>query len=352
MSAPWTQGRHLGRYVAIVVALVAALGAGAAAIPFAGTYSVTVTFADTAGLFVGNDVGVLGVKVGEVKRITPAGAGVEVDLELDQDVTVPADAQALIVSRSVANDRYVELTPRYAGGPVLADGDLITSERTRTPADFDAILNALDRFSSGLAGGDGTSVDRFLQAGSATLGANGQRAGAALADLAAALNEVNGHTDSAVTALHETDELTSAMVAHDALIELFIENVTATSELLAEQRTEFTATLRTTREAIDALARFTQANDKDLQAALTQVNAVLDLILAHTDDIEEFVEVLPLALQNVEQARAPGGVMLRVPLTDALSEELAGRCREALSDVCDIVGTDPLAGPLTSGGRP
>lgn len=342
----------LGRYLAIVAAVVAALGTGAAAIPFASTYSVTVTFADTAGLFVGNDVGVLGVKVGEVERITPAGAGVEVELELDQDVTVPADAQALIVSRSVANDRYVELTPRYSGGPVLADGDLIASERTRTPADFDAILNALDRFSSGLAGGDGKSVDQFLQAGAETLGPNGQRAGAALADLAAALNAINGHTDSAVTALHETDELTSAMVAHDALVELFIENVAATSDLLAEQRTEFTATLRTTREAIEALARFTQANDKDLQAALAQVNAVLDLILAHTDDIEEFVEVLPLALQNVEQARAPGGVMLRVPLTDALSEELAGRCREALSDVCEIVGTDPLPGAFGAGGRP
>lgn len=344
---------RMRRCVAIVAAVVAALGASASAIPFKGTYSVTVTFADTAGLFVGNDVGVLGVKVGEVKRVTPAGAGVEVDLELDQDVTVPADAQALIVSRSVANDRYVELTPRYDGGPVLADGDLITSERTRTPADFDAILNALNRFSTGLAGGEGKSVDQFLEAGAETLGPNGQRAGAALADLAAALNEINGHTDSAVTALHEVDDLTSAMVAHDALIELFIDNVAATSGMLAEQRTEFTATLRTTREAIEALARFTQANDKDLQAALTQVNAVLDLILAHTDDIEEFVEVLPLALQNVEQARAPGGVMLRVPLTDALSEELAGRCREALSEVCEIIGTDPLgAVPSDAGDRP
>lgn len=339
---------RIRRLVVIVSVVVAALGASAAAIPFASTYSVTVTFGDTAGLFVGNDVGVLGVKVGEVKKITPAGAGVEVDLELDKDVAVPADAQALIVSRSVANDRYVELTPRYDGGAVLADGDLISTERTRTPADFDAILNALDRFSDGLAGGDGKSVSRFLQAGSDTLGPNGQRAGAALTDLAAALSEINGHTDSAVTALHEVDELTSAMVAHDALIELFIENVAATSGMLAEQRTEFTATLTTTREAIDALARFTRANDKDLQAALTQVNAVLDLILAHTDDIEEFIEVLPLALQNVEQARAPGGVMLRVPVTDALSEELSNRCREVLSDVCEIVGTDPL----NSGGRP
>lgn len=339
---------RIRRLVVIVSVVVAALGASAAAIPFASTYSVTVTFGDTAGLFVGNDVGVLGVKVGEVKKITPAGAGVEVDLELDKDVAVPADAQALIVSRSVANDRYVELTPRYDGGAVLADGDLIASDRTRTPADFDAILNALDRFSNGLAGGDGKSVKRFLQAGSDTLGPNGQRAGAALTDLAAALSEINGHTDSAVTALHEVDELTSAMVAHDALIELFIENVAATSGLLAEQRTEFTATLTTTREAIDALARFTRANDKDLRAALTQVNAVLDLILAHTDSIEEFVEVLPLALQNIEQARAPGGVMLRVPITDALSEEIGSRCREVLSDACEIVGTDPF----NSGGRP
>ncbi len=90
-------------------------------------------FEDSAGLFVGNDVGILGVAVGKITSIEPDGDQVKVTMEVDDDYDVPADAGAVVVARSVATDRYVELTPVYSKGPTLEDGDEIAIERTRDP---------------------------------------------------------------------------------------------------------------------------------------------------------------------------------------------------------------------------
>ena len=99
--------------------------------------TVTAYFADSAGLFVGNDVGVLGVPIGKVTDIEPDGDRVKVTMEIDADRAVPADAGAVVVARSVATDRYVELTPVYDGGEKLTDGAEIDVERTASPVDFD-----------------------------------------------------------------------------------------------------------------------------------------------------------------------------------------------------------------------
>lgn len=331
------------RILAVIVAGVA-LCASIAALSVSDTYTVTVRFADTAGLFVGNDVGVLGVPVGDVTDIDPRGSDVDVTLKLDRDVDVPAHAHALIVSRSVATDRYVELTPRYSGGPKLSDGAVISSERTRTPADFDEILNALDAFSKGISGGNKgeAPVARFLDASSSVIGTNADRAGTTIDQLAAALRELSSHRDTAVDALDSADSLTSALVAHDTLIESFVRNVAATSDLLATQRKEFTATLRTTRQAIRALSRFTSDNERQLKGVLTDTNAVLDLILQRKKQVKEFIEVLPLALQNVNQAQAKGGILLMVPLGDAMFGEYYNQCRKLIPELCEVFGLDPL----------
>ena len=55
-------------------------------------------FSDTAGLFIGNDVGILGVKVGHVEKIEPEGPGVKVTMAITEDVKIPADAKAVLTT--------------------------------------------------------------------------------------------------------------------------------------------------------------------------------------------------------------------------------------------------------------
>ncbi len=136
---------------------------------------VTAYFEDSAGLFVGNDVGILGVAVGKVTSIEPDGDQVKVTMEIDDDYEVPADAGAVVVARSVATDRYVELTPVYKKGPKLEDGAEIELDRTRTPVDFDQVLASLNDFATGIAGSKKATkaIQRFINQGAEALKGNG-----------------------------------------------------------------------------------------------------------------------------------------------------------------------------------
>src|SRR5690349_13403400 len=166
-------GRVLGP---VVLAVVVLLTGSCSPLPGGGgTMEITAYFEDSAGLFVGNDVGILGVPVGKITSIEPDGDQVKVTMEIDDDYDVPADAGAVVVARSVATDRYVELTPVYSKGPKMEDGSEIAVERTRTPVDFDQVLASLNEFATGIAGSKKATnaIRRFINAGTETLRGNG-----------------------------------------------------------------------------------------------------------------------------------------------------------------------------------
>ena len=87
--------------------------------------TLTAHFPRTISIYEGSDVRILGVPVGNVETVTPSGTDVVVTMSYDADVKVPADAQALIIAPSIVGDRYVQLTPAYTEGDVLAEGEVI-----------------------------------------------------------------------------------------------------------------------------------------------------------------------------------------------------------------------------------
>ena len=123
-DAPRARRVGFGRVLGLaLLSVVLMLTASCSSLPFSGgKMEVTAYFEDSAGLFVGNDVGILGVTVGKITSIEPDGDQVKVTMEVDDDYDVPADAGAVVVARSVATDRYVELTPVYRKGPKMEDG--------------------------------------------------------------------------------------------------------------------------------------------------------------------------------------------------------------------------------------
>ena len=86
---------------------------------------VTAYFTAAVGIYPGGDVRILGVPVGTIDSVTPQGRLVRVEMSVDRDVRVPANASAVAVSPSVVSDRYVQLAPVYRGGPEMRDGAVI-----------------------------------------------------------------------------------------------------------------------------------------------------------------------------------------------------------------------------------
>src|SRR5882672_1383717 len=150
---------------------------------------ISAQFQDAVGLFVGNDVAVLGLKVGSVTAIRPEGTHVLVDMAIDPEVKVPANVGAVTMSPSVVTDRRVELTPVFRGGPTMRDGDLIPIDRTHTPVEIDRVFAAVDRLTSQLnsAQGGNPALADAVNVAADTFQGNGEMVGQAVHGLAAAV---------------------------------------------------------------------------------------------------------------------------------------------------------------------
>ena len=118
--------------VVTVVALVAALGL---VLLQQGPEQKTLTasFPRTVSLYEGSDVRILGVPVGKVETVTPTGTDVTVTMTYDAKYKVPADAEAVIITPAIVGDRFVQLTPVYTGGEVLASGETVSYTHLTLP---------------------------------------------------------------------------------------------------------------------------------------------------------------------------------------------------------------------------
>ncbi len=73
--------------------------------------TLTASFPRTVSLYEGSDVRILGVPVGTVETVTPAGTTVTVKMSYEAKYKVPADAEAVIITPAIVGDRFVQLTP-------------------------------------------------------------------------------------------------------------------------------------------------------------------------------------------------------------------------------------------------
>jgi phospholipid/cholesterol/gamma-HCH transport system substrate-binding protein len=349
------------RVLRLCIVLLTLVGLSGCTPVLGGKLTVTALMADSAGLFVGNDVGVLGVPVGTVTSIEPAGTHVRVTMEIDRDQPVPANAGAVVVARSVATDRYVELTPVYHSGPRMQDGAVIPEPRTRTPVDFDEVLQALNTFTRGIAGSRGTSeaIANLLREGSRAVDGNGAQFNEAITSLAGAVGSISGERGDIAGTVRSLDTLTSTIAANRQLTSDFVTQVSRASGLLADERTNVRSALRALSEAVALVADFARRNRRQVVRSLDQSTALMNSLLTRRADLTEILRVMPVTLQNLRAIFDDGRLRVRVdPLVlTPLPTLVAPLCTAGSSDFCAMFGPSMLnlqnlLDLLTHEGRP
>ncbi|MCW2795854.1 MCE family protein [Nocardioides sp.] len=346
--------------VAVVLLCTSACMPSMSTLPLIGKDTITVTamFPDAAGLFVGNDVGVLGVPVGRVTKIEPEGDQVRVTLEVEADRKLPAGVGAVIVARSVATDRYVELTPVYHSGPTLSDGAVIQRDRTRTPVDFDQVLEAINTFSTGIAGSKDTlhALRRFIDSGSSALDGQGRQLNDTITSLAGAVNGISGQRKDIVATLTSLDTLVGTLADNQQTVRTFVRQVSRASTQLAAERTNFRDALRSLDRAVTVVARFAVDNRATVVRTLGSSTSVMRSLMKKQRQLTEILEVMPVALQNITNLPVKGRIPVRInPLILApLSDELTALCEQLPLGLCDLIdGTSlPRLEDLLGGARP
>lgn len=338
--------RHILRSVGALVAVAAVLlTSGCGVVGGGDKITVKAYLADSAGLFVGNDVGILGVTVGEITAIEPEGDKVLVTMEIDGDQPVPADAGAVVVARSVATDRYVELTPVFHDGDKkMADDTTIPLEKTQTPVDFDQVLASLNEFATGIGGNAKTTkaVQRFIDAGTRALQGRGPLLNQTIHSLADGVDGIASQREDVAATLKSLDVLLTTIASNESTARAFIQQVSRASKLLADERENFRQALRSLDSAVTTVAKFAVDNRQAIVDNVNGSTRLMKTVLSKQERLAEILRVMPVALQNlrmIQGDRLP--VRINPLILDPLGGVLQTVCNQLPLNLCQF-----LTGPV------
>src|SRR6187551_3402959 len=107
--------------------------------------NVVAYFENSNGIYVGDNVRILGVNVGRIEKIEPQPDRVKISFWYDDKYKVPAEANAAILSPTLVTSRAIQLTPVYSSGPTMRDNSVIPRERTVVPVEWDTLRKQLER---------------------------------------------------------------------------------------------------------------------------------------------------------------------------------------------------------------
>jgi virulence factor Mce-like protein len=269
---------------------------------------LTAYFTGTVGLYPGADVRVLGIQVGKVTKITPVGRSVRVEMTYEAKRKVPANAQAVIVNQSLVADRYVQLTPVYKGGAVLADKATLPLTRTVTPVEIDDISGSLNNLNKAL-GPEGAnangSLSQLLQVGSDNLNGQGDDIRATIDGSAKVLSTLSEDRKDITANIENLRIITRALAANDQQIRNFNGHLAQVSGQLAGEKEELGAALRALGPTLQNVARFVKGNRSQLAANVRQLAQLTSVLVKNRDKLGEFLTTAPLGISNLSHAYDP-----------------------------------------------
>ena len=105
-------------------------------------YDVNVYFDSATGLAKDVQVEIAGVEVGRVRKISLENGKALVVLRINSDVRLTKDAKAIIRTKGILGDKYVELIQGSPSAPPLKEGDRIV--KTVPTTDMDSLLITLE----------------------------------------------------------------------------------------------------------------------------------------------------------------------------------------------------------------
>src|SRR5207248_6415998 len=259
-------------------------------------------FASTVGIHEGSDVRVLGVRIGDVVRVVPQGRTVLVELRYDAKYPIPADVTAAIIPPSVVSDRYVQLTPAYAGGPVLPDGADLPLDRTAVPLELDDVYRALDQFNKALGpsgANSGGALKNLVATGAANLDGNGENLGATLDGFAKTLGTLADGRADLFGSLADLQRFVTALAESDQQVRRFNDQLATVSEQLAGESQDLAAALRNLATALADITTFVRDNRAALKSNVEGLTEVSGVLARQQQALAEVLTVAPLGLSNL-----------------------------------------------------
>jgi virulence factor Mce-like protein len=310
---PWARLAGVGVLViAIVVGVTVAIVSSRPS-----QMTITARFSTAPGLYVGNQVKILGMPIGTVTGVTPGPSYVAVRMQVPTSIPIPADAQALIMAPEIVNDRYVQLSPGYSGGPRMKNNAVIGLSNTEVPISVDGIIDSLDLLAKAL-GPKGANANGALSAfvaGSAhAFGSDGAALHSTLTSLGEALGALSSKSPQLTALFDNLGNLSYVASHYTGTYQAFANDLAVVSTELASDDGDIGAALSNLQQALGSLGEFIRTNGAALGSSVKGLEAFAGAVADKQQQLAQAFGTLPTALDNLTQAfdpSAPGGPALR-----------------------------------------
>lgn len=290
----------LRRTLAVVLAVLLAVGVYLVW-PSRGGHRVVAYFPTAVGLYPGDDVRIVGVPVGRIDAIQPRAQDVKISMTLDDGIQVPANAQAIIIAPNLVSARFIQLTPAYTDGDVLADGAEIGLDRTGVPVEWDEVKEQLTALSTQLGpqeGGLQGPLTQFVNQAADTFDNNGDSFREALRELSQTAGRLGDSRTDLFGTIRNLQVLVNALSNSNEQIVQFTNHVSSVSQVLAASTQDLDATLGALNQALGDVRGLLSESNASLIQSVGRLSEFTQILTDHSDDIEQILHVTPNGLSN------------------------------------------------------
>lgn len=310
MSAPKTV--RIGLVMAAVLILIAATALASGALRNSARSTVIAYFDNSNGIFPGDDVMMLGVRIGEVESIEPQPERAKITFWIDRDEPVPADAGAVILSPQLITSRAIQLTPAYTGGPQLTDGAVIPQHRTAVPVEWDDFRQQLEKLSESLQpGAEGVSpLGAYINTAAENLRGRGADIRTAIIELSRALSVLGDRSTDIFGTVRNLATLVSGLESSSQLMRELNQNLAEVTTLIADKPDQIAAAVDGMNRATGEITSFVADNGEHLGVTSDKLTSLTRVMVDSMDDIKQVLHLAPTTFQNLINVYEPAHASL------------------------------------------
>jgi phospholipid/cholesterol/gamma-HCH transport system substrate-binding protein len=275
--------------------------------------NVVAYFDNSNGIFVGDDVVILGVPVGKIEKIEPQPERAKISFWYDDKYKVPADAQAAIISPAVVTPRAIQLLPAYNGGAALSDHAVIPLERTAVPVEYDDLRQQLEKLTQTLQPtqpGGVSTLGAFINTAADNLRGQGANIRESLIRLSKVFSTLGDHSDDIFGTVKSLAALVSALQESTGLLRQLNGNLSAVTGLLANDPNEVGNAVKDLNDVLGEVGSFVQDNRESLGTTSDKLAELSRTLVESLDDIKQTLHVAPNAFQNFANIYEPANAAL------------------------------------------
>jgi phospholipid/cholesterol/gamma-HCH transport system substrate-binding protein len=324
---------RIGLSVALVTLLIGGL---VIAVQFAGPINktrITAYFDNSNGIYPGDEVRILGVRVGEIETIEPQPQRAKITFWVDAKYKVPAEAKAVVISPTVVTARFIQLTPVYTAGPAMRDDGVIPRERTAVPVEWDDLRAQLQKLNQTLQPtqpGGVSTLGAFVNTAADNLRGQGASIRDSVIKLSQTLSILGDHSGDIFGTLKNLAVLVSALHDSTDLMRQLNQNLSAVTGLLANDPNEVGMAIADLNTAVSDVRGFVAQNREPLGTTFDKLAAITQALGQSSADLKQTLHVAPTALSNFVNIYQPAGATI----TGALS---GNNFRNPINFICGAI---------------